>query len=519
MIIIKPRRIKNLGGRVCFSMKKLNIILHETTIINFPFFGRLMRRYSYFVVAIPLVVFSVTFLNYKSQNNIYQRGITLKYNAGDVDSPTSAIATLIGEKTSVMSDAQIIGSLESLDFQNKFAQELSKNGELLNLNLGSVNHKGKWDMRSVLATCLDDQSCITLRLRGLLGGKVSMVPDANIENHFELKVTTLDEKTTNVLLAMASRLVVESRVDSIRKQLSEQLKVSEALQEEKQSELSKFNLESLIERQKLVTLDLKEVTYKLNSVFSEYTRAKHRLSLMKTRYLETKKITNTSISRSTKEDVAVRAKLEKKIKNVQSDIWAVEKSTGLATAQDRAIVNQLKGDLRNAKAKLARLGRRGKRSVASDSKYVDKKTDESNDVKFDFNVMKKQYEEMESDNKILNERKDILTKELNDIELKLAKLKPSMEYLKLISSKIIQLHLLESTVISDLVFEEEFKNLRAFKKTTKNKFILFSFILTLFLMVFSIIVRYLFDDRIYDKIELEKSFEDLSIIGNTPDFD
>ena len=165
------------------------------------------------------------------------------------------------------------------------------------------------------------------------------------------------------------------------------------------------------------------------------------------------------------------------------------------------------------------MGRRGKRSIASESNYVDKKTDESNEVKFDFNVMKKQYKDMERDNTILNERKDKLTKELNSIELQLAKLKPSMEYLKLISSKILQLHLLESTVITDLVFEEEFKNLRIFKKTTRNKFIIFSLVLTLFLTLFSIIARYLFDDRIYDKIELEKSFEELSIIGNTPDFD
>jgi hypothetical protein len=30
---------------------------------------------------------------------------------------------------------------------------------------------------------------------------------------------------------------------------------------------------------------------------------------------------------------------------------------------------------------------------------------------------------------------------------------------------------------------------------------------------------FLLDDRIYDQHELENSFEDLTIIGNTPDFD
>lgn len=478
-----------------------------------------MKRYSYFVIAIPLVVFSVTFLNYKTQKNIYQRGVTLKYKAGDVDSPTSAIATLIGEKTSVMSEAQIIGSVSSLDFQNKLAKKLSHYGELYDLNLASLNHKGKWDMRSVLSTCLDDKDCITRRLKGLVGGKVSMVPDENIENYFELKVTTLDENTTNVLLEIASKLVVSSRIDAIRNQISEQLKVSEVLQKEKESELETNNLDSLIERQKEVSLDLKEVTYKLNSIYREYTKAKHRLLLMKTRFLETKKITNVSVSSTIKEDIEVRSKLEKKIKNIQSDIWAVSKASETSTVQDKAIIKQLKRDLKNSKRKLRKMGRRGKRSIANVSDYVDKKTDESNDVEFDYNVMKKQYEEMEQDNKLLTKRKEKLTQELNIIELKLAKLKPSVEYLKLISSKIIQLHLLESTVISDLVFEEEFKNIRIFKKTTRNKFIIFSLMLTFFLILFSIIVRYLFDDRIYDKIELEKSFEELSIIGNTPDFD
>jgi hypothetical protein len=39
-----------------------------------------------------------------------------------------------------------------------------------------------------------------------------------------------------------------------------------------------------------------------------------------------------------------------------------------------------------------------------------------------------------------------------------------------------------------------------------------------FLLLFVVILRYIFDGRIYDEYELKNNFEDLEIIGNTPDF-
>lgn len=478
-----------------------------------------MRRYSYFTIILPVLVFIYAYYNYSTQHNIYQRSVAFKYNTGDVDSPTSAIATLIGEKTGVMTEAQIIGVLTSLDFQKMFADRISIHPELYHLNLSSVKAKKISDMRSYLASCQEDVQCVNVRLRGLLVSKLSIRPDSSIENRFSLIVTTLDEKTTNVLLKVASSLVVEARIASMRKQISDQLSVSKVLRDEKMKELITNEYDSLLSRKNKVSFDLKTIVSKINSMYRDYTRTKNSLSLIETRFVETKKAAKGNVSNKSKEDFVKRKKIEDKIKNIQSDIWAVEKSMAGVTNQDKSIVEQLRVDLAAAKSSLKNMGSNGRRHVASDSDYLNKKTNESNFVEFDYNVMKKQFKSLDKDYKELNRQKDIYNTELSAVSVKLAKLEPTKEYLKLISNKLMQLTVLESTVISDLVFEKEFGALRTFKNTTKSKILIFSLVFAISLVLFSIIIRYLFDDRIFDRIELEKSFEDLSIIGNTPDFD
>lgn len=500
-------------------MKKINIILHETTIINFPFFWKLMKRYSYFTIVLPIIVFSISLFNYSSQKNIFQRDLSFKYNTGDVDSPTNAIATLIGEKTGVMTEAQIIGMINSLDFQKHLADKVIAHPELYQLNLSPVNNKKSWDMDSHLASCQKDNQCMNVRLRGLIAGKVAILPDPNIENHFILRVTTLDEKSTNILLEETSKLIIDTRVSSIKKQLSDQLSVSKSLKIEKEKELSDIDYDKLLGQKRNIAQDLKATNVRLNSLYNDYRRTKEKLSLMETRYVETKRVASSDVTLNDKAAFEARKKLEKKIKNLKSDIWAVEKSTDKKTAQDNAIIAQLQKDLAKAKRDLKKMGARGRRSVASQGNYLNQKTDESNYVEFDYNVMKKQYVTMKKDYKALNVKKDKLSNELNAVAAKVDKLEPTMEYIKLITSKIMQLTLLESTVISDLVFEKEFGGTRVFKKTTKSKVIIFSLVLATFLVMVCIILRYLFDDRIFDRVELEKSFEELSIIGNTPDFD
>jgi len=478
-------------------MKKLNIILHETTIINFPFFWKLISRYSYFAIIFPVIIFSITYYKYQAQNKIYQRSVSFKYNTGDADSPTSAIANLLGEKTSVLSEAQIIGTLNSLDFQKSLAEKMAKRDDLFDLNFSSIHSRKKLD----------------------LYGKVVIFPDENIENHFILKATALNKKTTNALLEETSKLIVETRIFSTKKQIHDQLLVSESLHLDKEKELNGENIDELRERQKYLHHELGSVTSTINNIYVDFSRTKQSLEALKTKLSQTNKISKTIVSKNFEEDNAKRKKIVDKIENLKNDIWSVEKSSLRLSQEDKIIVSQLKGNLKSLKIKLKRMGKRGHRSIATERNYVDRKKGESNDVLFDYTVKKKQYKSLKKDYDELVAKKERLSKESNAINIKLIRLKPTLDYVSLLANKINQLRLLESTVISDLVFENEFGSVRVFKKTTRNRFVIFSIVLTLFFIFSSIMIRYLFDDRIYDKVELEKSFEELSIIGNTPDFD
>ena len=76
-----------------------------------------------------------------------------------------------------------------------------------------------------------------------------------------------------------------------------------------------------------------------------------------------------------------------------------------------------------------------------------------------------------------------------------------------------------STMTSDLVFEEFSKGTREFRRSSLVKILMFSFLLTSFVYLFSILLRYLIDDRIYSEDDLKTYFTKLDFIGEVPSFD
>ena len=107
-------------------MKKLNVILHETTIIDFPFVWKMILRYKGISFIIPLIVLIASAVYYNGQNDIYQRRKYFKNLTADVNNTSSAIASVLGEKTSSLTESEIMGLVSSLDFQQDFSERILK---------------------------------------------------------------------------------------------------------------------------------------------------------------------------------------------------------------------------------------------------------------------------------------------------------------------------------------------------------------------------------------------------------
>ncbi|MEC7274812.1 MAG: hypothetical protein VXV96_00700 [Bdellovibrionota bacterium] len=499
-------------------MKKLNVILHETTIIDFPFFWKMILRYKGISFIIPLIVLIASAVYYNGQNDIYQRRKYFKNLTADVNNTSSAIASVLGEKTSSLTESEIMGLVSSLDFQQDFSERILKSEAFNKLDLGLLKEKEDFSIVEVFKACGANKKCKIDTLRGRIFSFVTILPDPIVTNKYYMQVSTKDPFTTRFLLDEVSDQIVANRVDSIKHKIEEQIKLSKELAEEKRSKIDSVNLKSLVAKKKSLEGEIKELNDKVSDFNRHYQRLTIDLALVETKVNETQKASQGKIETDQILASEKRKTLEEKIRKYEQDINAIKSLSASLSAQDAAIVGQLKKKLSLAKKKLKKSFDAG-RAISSTTKFILDKEGESRYTEFNYRVLKEQVKKTKEDHDKMVEERDKRVRELASVEAKIEDVRPSFEYLKLLDQKIVQLDFFNSTVISDLKFESELSPVKRYKKTSKSKVILFSLMLSFITLTFVVIFLYLLDDRIFDQAELSKSFEDLDIIGNTPNFD
>lgn len=499
-------------------MKKFNIILDDTTIINLPFFWKLMKRYMVISILTPILSLALGFYYYNSQNSIYLRSSSFKNSSDAVESPTSAIANLLGEKTSKLSSSEILGITTSIDFARRVAEDLLKDSSVYDMNFASITSKQNIFGKDYLGSCRGERDCELDRLQAALPSFYVLTEDMHVENRFWIQVKTLDKMTTEKILDLVVKNVRDSRIENTRHNLTEQLKISEELINKKKEELNNVDIASLKDELKSLNDQLVEVDRKTASFNQLYNQHKIKLTFAETKVKQTKSTIKKSISLDEKEAFATRTDLEEKLKRIQDDMTAIKLASKNLSNQDDQIILQLESEKNLVMKKIKALGNKG-RSISNISDFLDEKDKSSDYDEFDYNVLKGQFEKISKDYFDLVEKRKVMMEQKISLENKLEVFKPSFEYIKLLENKTMQLKLLESTIVSDLIFDKELASTSVYKRASKSKILLFSFIVTLLLIFVMISIRYLFDDRIYDTYELQESFEDLAIIGNTPDFD
>ncbi len=135
-----------------------------------------------------------------------------------------------------------------------------------------------------------------------------------------------------------------------------------------------------------------------------------------------------------------------------------------------------------------------------------------------YQVLKEQFANLEKDFHLTQEKLSELEKKKSAFKADIEKNKSTLEYMKLLENKLIQLKLLESTVVSDLLFDKFTTGISVFKRTTLPFVILFAFVLTSFLSLVILVGFYLYDDRVFSVDEISNRFQDLPVLGSTPKF-
>ena len=104
-------------------------------------------------------------------------------------------------------------------------------------------------------------------------------------------------------------------------------------------------------------------------------------------------------------------------------------------------------------------------------------------------------------------------------ESKVNGMKADLDFLKNLESKQMSLKLLNATMNSDLIFEDGNQLIEEFRKSSFAKIFLFSFAISGFLYLISILIRFTADDKIYGEEEIRMYFKELDFIGEVPSFD
>ena len=102
---------------------------------------------------------------------------------------------------------------------------------------------------------------------------------------------------------------------------------------------------------------------------------------------------------------------------------------------------------------------------------------------------------------------------------KLEKLRPTVEFVKALEAKVIQLKLLEITTTSDLKFDNFATLPVKSKKVSRLMIFAYSVFFITFAMIAMLAMRFITDDNIYDESDLKRIFSDVDILGVSPKFE
>jgi len=499
-------------------LKKLSVILDETTILNFPFLWLLLRRYRYISLGIPLLGVVLAFYFYFTQNLISTLSIGFRSVSNDSSSPNNALSKVLGETNDTLSPQEIVEMAKSLDFLHVVAAALVRHPGYPKLNLNSFEAKRLLSTKELFSECRDDQKCQIEEVSKILPDLISIRQHNLVKNKFYVDVKALDSFTSHLLLNIASDVIVASRIENMRHQFSEQRKMTNELIEKKSEELKSTNFAGLSAENKVITAKLEGLEQGLLSMSAMYQSKQFEVNRMEITLQQTERTIQGGKSENDRERFNQQESLKNKIKQMAQDIHALEMNKESLGPSDRVVLEQLTFDLKVKKEQLKKLPAE-KRSVINADKFVEEKDKAANFTFFDYMVAKKELMNLKAKSELMAAEKNELVSKKHELEQKLEQMRPVLEYFKLLEAKLVQIEMLESTIVSDLVFDQLPSGEIYFKRAEKEKIGLFSLLLSLFVMFVVLIVRYLLDSRVFNEIELERNFEGLEVLGIVPEFD
>lgn len=498
-------------------MKKVGILLHETSIINFSFVWKLVKRYYFFTLIIPAVVFAGFGYKYMTQKPIYRVLLGFQnVSSSGSGSATTALFESLGEKSNTLTPAEVIAMGKNVDFIQEVSIAIRNHKDFDKIDFNSFSGKKRLAPKEIFKKCNGNKECENKIITSKIGEMFRFVQDEFLESRFNIQVQNIHKTSALILVKIIAKKLEERRLKQLQSFIQDQITITRNLANTKKKELEDSGFEQIAEEIKQKTVLLEGISTQLATYQRNYLTIQQQMSNARTVLSQTKETLKKDVDLN-KLAKSRRAKLLKdKIEKLREDIASVELANN-SFAKSEKVLQKLKKDLRRKEKEYQQIVKLS-RGVSSFDTLVERKDSSTSFTEFDFAVMKRKYKEAKKRFDDLKQEKEKIIHSISELEVQNEKLMPSFEYYKLLNEKLVKLELASSTVVPDLIFDRKISSVQRYKQLSRPKVIMASLSVSGFITFTIMILFYLFDNRIYDEEELKNNFSDLEIIGNTPDF-
>ena len=495
-------------------MQKINLLLNESTILNFRLLWKLFVRYRSHNIFAIVGFFIFLYLNYYRQPIVYTISVPTK--AISNHSVSRDLTSLLpADNTNSLTVSELKFSIYNFSFAKSYAELVIKDPDFDQLNLGSITLNVKQLGLELKKTCKSDTSCLVIKVASLLKESYT-VESAGSDNRFILTVSSIDEKTVKRLSTIFLKALELNRVHTRQYLVLKELATVSSLIAESHSVIEKIDGLKIIEDQEKLINNISELKEKIKLIQTSTNAELANSSALESKYNENKKSTSNKALPSHEQYDKIK-KIQQRIVEINSNISNLTViSKGQRTESDNAIIKQLKKEKDRLQFNIPQEANRI--LMAREEKFIEGQLDQASDLEFNYQVSVEKVKKLNTDYSSSKTELNNLVQQKITNENKSIGMISDLEFLKNLEKKQMSLKLLSATMTSDLLFEDINTTSKEFRQTTYLKIFLLSFSLSLFIYLVTIITRYFLDDTIYSEEDLKIYLKDFTLIGQVPTF-
>lgn len=497
--------------------EKLRRLIDPRFFINLPLLVRLISRYQKMVIFIGILCFGLGGYLYLFQETIYVKMTKFHYRQVDADQ-VAEIEKMNPFKKSSEDDkiGKEFGKLKALllswEFNNSFIHKILKLNETEPIYLGK---RMLYSIDDIKKSCEGDNQCFTKELAEQLTKMYNVKKNVNSDD-FSLIANGGHRNTVIHLSTILKEEIIKVLKSEEVNYLDLKITMVKKLISEKETILKKHDLSELIEREAQYTAKLTEykekqtdLNFKYNTLLNKRNEVELKIESMKASSGQN----NGDQKRIAYESVN---SLEEKIALYQENIIILKQEN--KEGQNNNLIDSLEDEVKRMRFNLRTLAS-SDNEAHTFQEYIKHREKNLPELTIEKSVYNKSMNRINSEIEDLGKKVDSMIKEKNQVEQRIKIIQPVEDAIVELQKRLELLEFKRNTVIPSLSFYEDYPYIEELNSHSLKKMIFFSMISFVFMNLFFLLFRFLFDDRVYHYSDYKETFPGLEEIGSVVSFD